>query len=85
MTVFYRVLQAIVIAVVAISLWFFFVGLGDGTIDYSNILLWMVVLAAPIAMLVISLHLLRSGQRAAAFVLLAVPAAPALLYGLYLV
>ena len=85
MTVFYRVLQAIVIAVVAISLWFFFVGLGDGTIDYGNILLWMVVLAAPIAMLIISMRLWRSGQKPAAFVLLAVPAVPALLYGLYLV
>ena len=85
MTIFYGVLQVIVIAIVALSLWFFFVGLSDGTIDDSSILLWMVVLAAPTAMLIISMHLWRSGQKPAALVLLAVPAVPALLYGLYVV
>jgi len=82
MVVVYRILQAVVGVALAVLLWFFIVGLGDGSIDGSNMLLWIILLAGPIAALWISVHLWKAGKHGAACMLLAVPAAPALLYGL---
>ena len=84
MAIFYRIVQAIVAAALAVLIWFFIVGLGDGSIDGSNMALWVVLLAAPIAALVIGRHLWKAGQRTAACVLLAVPAVPTLLFGMLL-
>ena len=82
MVIVYRFLQAVVGIALAVLLWFFIVGLGDGSIDGSNMALWVLLLAAPIAALWISLHLWKAGKRGAACGLLGIPAVPALLYGL---
>ncbi|MGE5722824.1 MAG: osmoprotectant transporter permease [Sphingomonadales bacterium] len=79
----YRLLQGVVGAAAAVLLWFFAAGLGDGTIDASNIALWLVLLAIPIAGLLLAASLWSAGKRAAAIVLLAIPAVPALLYGCF--
>lgn len=83
MTIFYRVLQAIVLAALAVLLWFFIVGLGDGSIDDANILLWLALLAVPTAALFGSMYLWTRKRRGAACLVLAIPAAPAILYGLF--
>ena len=84
MKVFYRIVQAIVAIAAAVLLVFFIVGLGDGSIDASNMILWLVLLAVPIGALLLGMHLWKIGQRGAACALLAVPALPAFIYGLFL-
>ena len=82
--VVYRILQVIVVIADAVLLCFFAVGLGDGSIDSSNILLWLIMLAVPTAALIGASHLYRKGQRIASWLLLAVPAVPTALYGLFI-
>lgn len=81
--IFYRLLQATVGCATAVLLWFFAIGLGDGSIDGGNMLLWLVLLATPIGVLLVAQTLWSKGKRAGAIVLLALPAAPALLYALF--
>jgi len=79
----YRILQAVVGIAEAVLLYFFVVGLGDGSIDGSNLLLWLIMLGVPMAALIGAAQLWRAGKKVVAWLLLAVPAAPAFLYGLF--
>jgi hypothetical protein len=82
--IFYRLLQAIVIGAGAVLLWFFIVGIGDGTVTAANLLLWLAILAVPVISLFVARQVCASGRRGIACVLLSVPAFPAIAYGLIL-
>jgi ABC-type phosphate transport system permease subunit len=83
MKIFYRLLQILTAGAAAVLLWFFVVGLGDGTVDSANILLWLVLIGIPIGALWLGKWLWSRGDRIAASIILALPAAPALVYGLF--
>ena len=71
-------------ALVAIAvLGFFFWGLADGSVSAFNIGLWLAVLGAIAAILGGGIALRAYGQRVLAGVILAVLAAPGLLYALF--
>jgi hypothetical protein len=63
---------------------FFFWGLADGTVSAFNIGLWLAVLGGIAAMFGGGIALRAYGQRILAGLLLAILAAPGLLYGLFL-
>ena len=84
MTILYRILLGVTGLALAGLLLFFMMGFGDGTVDVSNMLLWLVLLALPAGALVGAMHFWKAGSRKAAIMLLAVPATPALLYGLFI-
>lgn len=72
-------------ALIALSvLIFFFWGLADGTVSAFNIGLWLAMLGGVAAMLGGGIALRTYGQRALGNLLLAVLAAPGLLYFLFL-
>jgi hypothetical protein len=68
----------------AMILFFFMWGLADGTVSSFNILLWMALLGGTAAVLGGGWALKQKRQMAAANVLLAVLAAPTLMFGLFL-
>lgn len=79
----YRILFGIV-ALTAATIAFFFVwGLGDGTVSADNIALWLVIVAVPAAALLIAYRLAATDRRRAATYLLAIPAVPATLVGVF--
>ncbi|QMW00358.1 osmoprotectant transporter permease [Spirosoma foliorum] len=70
--------------VALICLYFFFIGLGDGTVSSSNIVLWLVILSG-LAVVLLGGYWLSSHQHAViAKLLLAILAIPSLLYGLFM-
>lgn len=79
----YRILFGVVAVAAAILAFFFLWGIGDGTVSGENIGLWLVMLAAPGAVLFLAWRLAAAGQRAAASVILALMAIPAALLGLF--
>ena len=82
--ILFRILLAVDAAVAAILLYFFVTGIEDGSVSSFNILLWLVMLGG-IALVIGGAHALRSrGRKPAANLLLAVPAAPALLFDLFI-
>ena len=83
MKVFYRILQTAVIIALVLLVGFFLWGLGDGTVDGDNMLLWLVLIAVPAGLLFASNQLWAQQRRGLACLLLAIPAAPALFFGLF--
>jgi hypothetical protein len=83
MLILYRLLLGIDALVAAVIVYFFFEGLADGTVSSSNMGLWMATLAAPAVVLGGGLALNARGRRGLAVALLAVLAAPGLLFGLF--
>lgn len=77
--ILYRILLAIDAITAAILLWFFVVGVGDGSVDSFNILSWIIIIAGLAAVIGGGMALQARGQRVAAAVLLTLLAAPALL------
>jgi hypothetical protein len=67
----------------AVVIYFFVWGLMDGSVSSFNIVLWLGLLAALAAILGGGWFLHRSGKRGAASAVLAVLAAPAFLFGLF--
>ncbi len=66
-----------------IAAYFFFIGIGDGTVSSFNITLWLAVLAGIIAILGLGYHFRTQGQTAMANGVLAILAVPAILAGLF--
>ena len=83
--IFFRIVWGVTIAVALIFVAFFFIGLGDGSVSSFNIVLWLGTLAALAAIVVGANALAVRGHTVLATVLAAVPAVPAVLYGLILV
>ncbi len=80
----YKILLAIDAIVAAIVVYFFVVGLGDGSISEFNIQLWVVILLALAAIIGGGVLLDGKGYRKAANGVLLVLATPGVLYGLFL-
>lgn len=80
---FFRILLAIDALAALVVLYFFFVGIADGSVSSFNITLWLGILAIVAAVLGGGWMLNRNGQRAAANSILAVLAVPALLCGAF--
>ena len=82
MTLF-RILVGIDGVIALIFLYFFVVGLGDGSVSSRNMLLWLVILGGIAAALGGGLSLQSNGKRALANGLLFVLAGPGLAFGLF--
>ena len=83
--VLFRIVWAIDIMVALILFAFFFIGIADGSVSSFNIVLWLAILAGLTALVLGVNALALKGRRALATLLAAVPAVPAVLYGLLLV
>ena len=55
----------------------------DGTVDGANLLLWIVLMAIPAGLLFAGNHFWVKQRSGLACLLLAIPAAPALFFGLF--
>jgi hypothetical protein len=80
---FVRILLAIDVAVAMVILYFFFIGLADGSVSSFNSTLWLTILAALAAIIGGGAALNANGQRGAAIAVLLILAIPGLLYGLF--
>lgn len=81
---FFRLSFAFDVIVALIILYFFVIGLADGSVSDFNGGLWAAILVALAAILGGGFALNASGHRAAAVVTLMILAVPALLYGLFI-
>ncbi len=80
----FGILFAIDAAVALVFLYFFLIGLADGSVSSFNIALWLAILAGLAAVLIGGPALGAHGHRAAAYALLLVLAIPGFLGGLFL-
>ncbi len=78
------ILLGIDIVAAAILVYFFFIGLADGSVSSFNIELWLGILAGVAAIFAAGFALRRAGRRVLANLVLAVLSFPAALYGLFL-
>lgn len=83
MTLFW-ILWAIDAVVALIALYYFFIGLQDGSVASFNMTMWLGMLIALAAVLGGGLLLKSIGKLALAKILLSVLAIPALLFGLFM-
>ncbi len=81
---FYRILLGIDAAAALVILYFFFVGLADGSVSSFNIALWLAILGGVAGVLGGGWALNAKGQRGAAIAVLLVLAVPAFLFGLFM-
>lgn len=65
-----------------ILVYFFFVGLGDGTVSLNNIVLWLILLIGMAAVLLGSYWLFTHQYTVIAILLLSLVTVPSLFYGL---
>jgi hypothetical protein len=79
----FRIAWAIDIMVALVLVFFFLIGIADGSVSSFNIVLWLGMLGGIAALIVGANALARRGQTVLATVIAAVPALPALLYGLF--
>ncbi|MBS0239813.1 MAG: osmoprotectant transporter permease [Proteobacteria bacterium] len=79
----FRVFLAVDAIALLIAAYFFFVGIGDGSISSFNVTLWLFVLAGIIAILGVGYHFRTQGQTAMANGVLAILAVPTILAGLF--
>lgn len=82
--VFYRILFGIDLIAAAVIVYFFVIGLADGSVSSFNMGLWLAILAGTAAILGGGWALKARGQRNAAIAVLALLAIPALLFGLFM-
>lgn len=80
----FRILFVIDAIVAAIFIYFFFTGLGDGSITSFNMKLWVFILAGLAGVILCGLVLRKLGWILLANLVLALIAVPALCYGLFL-
>ena len=80
----FRVLLGLDLLAAAVLLYFFFIGLADGSVSSFNIELWLGLLVAMAIVLGSAVLLRRTARPRLANAVLAVPAVPTLLYGLFL-
>ena len=83
MTVLFGILCGIDALIAAIFFYFFVWGMADGTVSAFNIGLWMAILAGIATILGAGVALRANGRHVAASLVLAVLAAPGLLFGLF--
>ena len=71
------------VVVALIFVYFFFVGLGDGSVSSFNIVLWLLILCVSAAVVGGSLALRASGRTVLAIALVTIVAVPSVLIGLF--
>lgn len=81
---FFRFLFGIDAAAAAAFVYYFFVGLADGSVSSFNMGLWLAILAGVAAILGGGWQLNRKGRRSAAIAVLSILAVPAVLFGLFM-
>lgn len=81
--IFFRILWGIDAVVALVIIYFFFVGIGDGSVSSFNMGLWLLILSVLAIVLGGSLWLRRKQQPVLANLLLSVVAVPGVLYGLF--
>jgi hypothetical protein len=81
---FFRVLLGIDAIAALVVIYFFMIGLADGSVSSFNMQLWLGILAAVVAIPVGGFLLNAKGQRIAANLVLLILATPATLYGLFM-
>lgn len=79
----YRLFFAVDIAAILIAFYFFFAGISDGSVSSYNIALWLALLSGMVAVLAIAYSFRTRGRIAAGAAVLALPAVPANLGGLF--
>jgi ABC-type phosphate transport system permease subunit len=67
-----------------VILYYFVIGLADGSVTYRNIKLWLLILIAVGAILWVSTLLKNAGYNKAAILLTLVLALPSIVYGLFI-
>jgi hypothetical protein len=82
-TVLFGILCGIDVLIAAIFFYFFVWGMADGTVSAFNIGMWMAILAGIATILGAGVALRANGRHVAASLVLAVLAAPGLLFGLF--
>ena len=70
------------VIVALVFVYFFFVGVADGSVDSFNIVLWLVILCVSAAVVGGSLALRASGRTGLAITLVTIVAVPSVLIGL---
>lgn len=80
----FRILLGLDIAAAAVVVYFFLVGLVDGSVSSFNMGLWLTILIGVAAVIGVGIALRRNGYPVWANLVLLVLAIPTLLYGLFL-
>ena len=78
------ILWSIDALITLVLVFFFFIGLGDGTVSSDNGILWLVLLIGLTALLLGGYWLSTHQYRLAATLLMALLAVPGILYGLFM-
>ena len=81
--ILYRTLLTIDTIAALIVIYFFFIGLADGSVSSFNIGLWLALLGGLTAIIGGGLVLKKTGRRTAACLVLAILGVPAFLFGLF--
>lgn len=79
----YRLFLTAAVTALAVALYFFGVGVADGSVSSFNIVMWLALLCALGGIVFSGIAINRSGQRAAAIAVLAIVAVPAILAALF--
>ena len=82
--IFFWIVFGIDVAAALVAVYFFVVGLGDGSVSSFNMTLWLALLGGIAGILGGGWALNAKGHRAAAIGLLAILGVPAFLFGLFL-
>lgn len=80
----YRLFLAVAAAVLGVALYYFVIGIGDGSVSSFNILLWLMTLVCLGSIVAGGYGLNAKGQRRMATALLAVLAIPGILAALFI-
>ncbi|HEX7072168.1 MAG TPA: hypothetical protein VF190_15250 [Rhodothermales bacterium] len=80
----YRITFGIAAVTAAVVVFFFFVGIADGTVSSFNMGIWLMLLGGTAAVLLGGRALHRKGHNGAAIAVLSLLAVPALLYALFM-
>lgn len=80
---FFKILWAIDVLEALVVVYFFIVGVSDGSISSRNFGLWFVLLTLTVGILPLSLWLKAHAHAVMAKVILCIPAIPAFLYFLF--
>ncbi|MEO8764029.1 MAG: hypothetical protein ABI416_07070 [Ginsengibacter sp.] len=82
--IFFKILWAIDALVSLIVLYFFFEGLGDGTVSSGNMGLWLIILIILAAVMLGSIWFNTNGHPGLAKTTLCLLAIPSILYGFFI-
>jgi len=80
----FRLLLGVDVLATIVLWYFFFAGIGDGSVSDFNIQLWVGVLLGTAAIIAGGVALRRAGKRVLANIVLAILAAPTAFYGFFI-